>query len=218
MKRLSILFVALTIVCVFVMSAQATSIFINEIHYDNAGGDISEGVEIAGPSDSDLTDWSIVLYNGSDGSSYKTRTLSGIIPNQQDDFGAIFFSINGIQNGAPDGIALVDSGSVVVQFLSYEGTLTAGNGPANGLTSVDIAVAETSSTPVGHSLQLSGAGYVYEDFSWSLSSNNTYGLINAGQVIVPDTGQIAVPEPSSIFLLVSGLIGLAGSRKKLSNL
>ncbi len=34
----------------------------------------------------------------------------------------------------------------------------------------------------------------------------------------PDTGQIAVPEPSSIFLLVSGLIGLAGSRKKLSNL
>ena len=123
MKRLFILIAALTIVCVFVMSVQATSIFINEIHYDNTGGDTGEGVEIAGSSGSDLTDWSIVLYNASGGSSYKTRTLSGIIPNQQDDFGAIFFSISAIQNGPADGIALVDSSNAVVQFLSYEGSV-----------------------------------------------------------------------------------------------
>lgn len=217
MKRLFILFAALTIVCVFAMTAQATSIFINEIHYDNTGGDTNEGVEIAGPSGNDLTGWSIVLYNGSSGSSYNTRTLSGIIPNQQDGFGAIFFSISGIQNGAPDGIALVDSGSIVVQFLSYEGTLAAADGPANGLTSVDIGVSEPG-TPVGDSLQLTGLGYIYEDFTWSSSMASTYNSINTGQVIVPDTGQIVVPEPSTILLLASGLIGLAGFRKKLSNL
>ena len=32
------------------------------------------------------------------------------------------YASNGIQNGSPDGIALVDSSSNVIQFLSYEGT------------------------------------------------------------------------------------------------
>ncbi len=218
MKRLFILFAALTIVCVFVMSVQATSIFINEIHYDNAGGDSGEGVEIAGPSGNDLTGWSIVLYNGSTGLTYDTETLSGVIPNQQNDFGVIYFSISGIQNGAPDGIALVDSGSIVVQFLSYEGTLTAANGPANGLTSADIGVSESSSTSVGDSLQLMGLGYIYEDFTWSSSIASTDGSINTEQVTVLDTGQVVVPEPSSVVLLISGIIGLAWFRKKLSNL
>lgn len=218
MKRLFILFAALTSVCVFVMTAQATSIFINEIHYDNTGSDIGEGVEIAGPSGNDLTGWSIVLYNGSNGLTYNTVTLSGVIPNQQDDFGAIFFSITGIQNGAPDGIALVDSGSIVVQFLSYEGTLAAVDGPANGLTSVDIGVSESSGTSVGDSLQLTGFGYIYEDFTWSSSMTGTYDSINTEQIIVSDTEQVVVPEPSTILLLASGLIGLAGFRKKLSNL
>ena len=218
MKRSFILFAALTIVCAFVMPVQAVSIFINEIHYDNAGGDTGEGVEIAGPSGNDLTGWSVVLYNGSNGLPYYTETLGGVIPNQQDDFGAIFFSMSGIQNGAPDGIALVDSESLVVQFFSYEGVLTAVNGPADGLTSVDIGVSETSSTAVGGSLQLTGTGYVYEDFIWSLSLDSTNGLINTDQVIVPDTGQVVVPEPSTIFLLASGLIGVAAFRKKIANL
>ena len=30
-------------------TAQATSVFINEIHYDNAGGDVGEFIEIAAP-------------------------------------------------------------------------------------------------------------------------------------------------------------------------
>ncbi|NNL70294.1 MAG: hypothetical protein HKO70_10070, partial [Acidimicrobiia bacterium] len=42
--------------------AAGPSVFINEIHYDNASTDTGEAVEIAGPAGTDLTDWSVVLY------------------------------------------------------------------------------------------------------------------------------------------------------------
>jgi hypothetical protein len=65
----------------------------------------------------DLTGWSIIPYNGNGGVSYTpTGTLSGIIPNQSNGFGTVFVSINGLQNGAPDGIALVDNTGKAIQF------------------------------------------------------------------------------------------------------
>lgn len=133
------------------------SVFINEFHYDNVGTDAGEFIELAGPAGVDLTGWSLVLYNGNGGAVYNTIDLSSLsIPDQDDGFGTVVidFPTNGIQNGSPDGFALVDNTGSVVQFLSYEGSFTATNGPANGLTSTDIGVAEGSSTPVGQSLQL----------------------------------------------------------------
>ncbi|RMF54692.1 MAG: T9SS C-terminal target domain-containing protein, partial [Bacteroidetes bacterium] len=88
------------------------------------------------------------------------------------------------QNGAPDGLALVDAGNNVVQFLSYEGSFTAVDGPAAGLTSTDIGVSETGSTPVGYSLQLAGTGSFYEDFAWQAAAPNTFGACNTGQTFV----------------------------------
>ena len=103
------------------------SVFVNEIHYDNTGTDTGEAIEIAGPAGTNLAGWSAVLYNGSVGSPYNTIALTGTIPNQQAGFGTLFFNFptNGLQNGAPDGLALVDAGSVVVEFLSYEGSFVA---------------------------------------------------------------------------------------------
>ncbi|MGB5246149.1 MAG: hypothetical protein WBN34_06345, partial [Woeseia sp.] len=143
----------------FASTAAAQTVFINEIHYDNDGTDSGEAIEVAGPAGTDLTGWSIVLYNGSNGAVYGTTDLSGVITNQQAGFGTVVVSYpsNGIQNGSPDGIALVNAGTVI-QFLSYEGTLTATDGPASGMTSTDIGVAEASTTPVGESLQLTGSG------------------------------------------------------------
>ena len=40
------------------------TVFINEIHYDNTGTDAGEFIEIAGPAGTNLSDYSIVLYNG----------------------------------------------------------------------------------------------------------------------------------------------------------
>ncbi len=45
-------------------AAAQTSVFINEIHYDNTGTDAGESIEVAGPAGTDLTGWTIVLYNG----------------------------------------------------------------------------------------------------------------------------------------------------------
>lgn len=159
----------------------STTVFINEIHYDST--DTGEAIEIAGPAGTDLSDWSLVLYNGINGYKYHTTTLSGLIPDQQDGYGTVVITYpeDSIQDGPPDGMALVDDGGAVIQFLSYEGTFLATNGPAMGMTSTDIGVAESSSTPVGYSLQLSGTGLVYEDFTWNAAAPNTFGAVNTGQ-------------------------------------
>jgi hypothetical protein len=75
--------------------------------------------------------------------------LSGVIPNQLNGYGTLSVAIPGLQNGSPDGIALVDASNKVIQFLSYEGAFKATNGPAIGMTSTDIGIAQTSTETVG---------------------------------------------------------------------
>jgi len=173
----------LSLLLSFRAASAQTTVFFNEIHYDNTGADAGEAIEIAGPAGTDLSNWSIVLYNGSGGASYTTTTLSGTIPNLGGTgFGvvAVNYPANGIQNGSPDGMALVN-GSTVVQFLSYEGAFTATTGPAAGLTSVDIGVSETGSDPAGLSLQLGGTGSTYQNFSWQAAASSTFGAFNNNQ-------------------------------------
>ncbi|MCB0465213.1 MAG: HYR domain-containing protein, partial [Aequorivita sp.] len=163
---------------------QAQAIFINELHYDNTGGDVNEGFEIAGPASTDLTGWKVELYNGSNGTDYGTINLSGTIPDEGAGFGAINFLASGVQNGSPDGLALIDASNTVIQFLSYEGSFAATSGTANGMTSTDIGVSESSSSPIGESLQLIGTGSLYSDFTWSGPTAASPGLINTGQTFV----------------------------------
>ena len=110
----------------------------SELHYDNTGTDAGEAIEVSGPAGTDVNGWSIVLYNGSGGAVYRTDLLAPTIPATCDGRGVLVvnYPVNGIQNGSPDGLALVDAGGAVVEFLSYEGTFTAVGGPANGRLSV----------------------------------------------------------------------------------
>ena len=200
-KHVNKVFSAFTILALMLMalpmqSAQAapTSVFINEIHYDNTGTDSGEAIEVAGPAGTDLTGWSLVLYNGSGGAPYgTTMTFSGTIPDLGGGFGVVVvnYPSNGIQNGSPDGVALVDASSSAVQFLSYEGSFAAVGGPADGMTSTDIGVEEGSSTPVGNSLQLTGTGTNYEDFTWAAEAPNTFGAVNTGQTF--SVSSVSVP-------------------------
>jgi DNA/RNA endonuclease G (NUC1) len=127
----------------------------SEIHYDNGGDDTDEQIEIEGPAQTDLSEWSIVLYDGNTGKAYDTKTLTGItIPATCGDRGVVVLRFATIQNGSPDGFALTHN-TEVVQFLSYEGTFSAVDGPAVGSSSTDIGVAEPTNSSDLSSLQLS---------------------------------------------------------------
>lgn len=181
----------------FSINAQTAGVevFINEIHYDNSGSDQDEGVEIAGPAGIDLSSFTLTAYNGNGGASYNSITLSGTIPDEgSSGYGAVFFAIPGLQNGAPDGIALSDASSNV-QFLSYEGSFVATDGPANGITSSDIGVAEIGSD-IGESLQLTGSGTTYGNFSWSGPTTSSYNSINSGQTFGAAMPSLNIISPS----------------------
>ncbi|AWV08479.1 endonuclease [Marilutibacter maris] len=162
-------------------------VFINEIHYDNDGSDTGEAIEVVASEGESLSGYRIYLYNGSSSSSasvYDNDPLpagSMVACGGNVRIASLSYPSNGIQNGAPDAIALVDGSGALVQFLSYEGTVTAGNGPAAGQTSTALPVSETGSTPVGHSLQLGGSGDGYSDFSWQSAAAQTFGACNNGQ-------------------------------------
>ncbi len=94
---------------------------------------------------------------------------------------------NVLQNG-PDGITLVDAQGQVVQFLSYEGTFLAMDGPAQGLQSTDIVVKEDSATNERASLQLTGTGKRYQEFTWLVAVANTFGQPNLRQRFTVDAG------------------------------
>ncbi len=169
-----------------------SEVFINELHYDNAGTDANEGVEIAGTAGTDLTGWAIAVYNGNGGGLSTSMSpnpvpIPGTIPDETDGMGAVWFAIAGIENGgweqdpATDGIALVDDTNTVIQFLCYEGTFMATAGPATGMTCTDIGVEETFETLATESLQLTGTGCAAADFTWTGPTTSSNGLLNAGQ-------------------------------------
>ncbi len=63
----------------------------------------------------------LVLVNGGDGAEYLRKVLTGSLA-----AGARFVIDVDPQNGAPDGLALVDTGKgVLLDALSYEGAITA---------------------------------------------------------------------------------------------
>lgn len=165
----------------------SSDVFINEFHYDNQGSDQGEFIEVVvgGAFAGSLSDIQIQLYNGNTGSSYgPLHPLTTFTEGTSSPSGHRFFfkDIAGIQNGSPDGIALIVEGSVK-DFLSYEGTFTAVGGPADGMRSSNIGVSQNGATPAGlRSLSLVGSGRDGSDFTWSSPPGNfTKGAINTGQ-------------------------------------
>lgn len=191
------------------VASASANVFINEIHYDNASTDTGEFFEIAGLAGTDLSAYTVQLINGANNTIYDTVSLSGIIDNESNGYGALGFSRAGIQNGSPDGIALLGPNDSI-QFLSYEGVITNFDfgGAIGVVNSTDIGVSEPSSTPVGSSLALVGMGSQFSDFTFAGPSPSSFGSINVGQSFVA-----AVPEPQTYAMFLAGL-GLLGWAKR----
>ncbi|MBQ0811352.1 MAG: ExeM/NucH family extracellular endonuclease [Roseovarius sp.] len=152
---------------------------INEFHYDNAGADVGEFIEVRVAAGSDVSATTLALYNGNGGGLYATLTLPATPASSDGVFDYYVVNAPGLQNGSPDGLALVNGGAVV-EFLSYEGAMTAADGPAAGLTSTDVGGTEPGTTPVGFSLQRN------EDGTWRSPEAETRGAANDGVAPPPD--------------------------------
>jgi len=102
--------------------AGTARLVINEVDYDQVGADAGGFVEIAntGTAAATLDGIALVLVNGGDAAEYGRKTLTGSLA-----AGAKFVIDVDLQNGAPDGVALIDSGKdVLLDALSYEGAIT----------------------------------------------------------------------------------------------
>ncbi len=151
---------------------------INEIHYDDLRMDDGEFVEIRVQNGYDVSDLSLVLYNGKEGLQNMYRIITegpfGFELASSDasyDYYVWNSEMNGIQNGSPDGFALIE-GTQVLEFFSIEGTFVAQDGAAAGMLSTDIGVQEFGDTLEGLSLQRQ------EDDTWIGPIEDTNGYAN----------------------------------------
>ena len=115
---------------------------LNEIDYDQPGFDTGEFVEIvnAGAQRYRLRHVALVFVNGTDSGEYRRVRLSGRLgslrrlvvatPSVTVDPAARVIAMplarDNVQNGAPDGVVLVDTANdVVLDALAYEGSIDA---------------------------------------------------------------------------------------------
>lgn len=200
----------------------SADVFVNEIHYDNADTDANEFIEVVvGPDFAgNISDIDVILYSGenaTNGVTYSTRnladfTLGATVSGYR--FYSFVYPVNGIQNGSRDGWAIYNKTTTqVLQFMSYEGTFAATNGPAAGMTPTNINVTQTGE-PVGlAALGLSGPGEQSSDFTWTKFTNVPYspGQPNQGQQFTspPLLHQgLAIDNVSIVFLTDNDLDGI----------
>ena len=212
-------------------SMASAAVFVNEFHYDDAtsSGDVGERIEVVATAGETLSDYRIVLYNGATPSAAVQYDSDPVPAGSLVTCGGtvriatVSYPTNGLQNGPNDGFALVDGAGNVVQFLSYEGQITASGGAASGKTSVNLPVSESGSTAAGTSLQLSGSGSQYSNFSWQNSATQTFGACNNGQTFsgapantppsvastVPAAGATTFPAAGDLSVVFSEAVNLA---------
>ena len=205
-------FPALLLAALTLMPAIApAAVFINEIHYDDAtsSGDVGERVEIVATAGESLSGYRLYLYNGSTPSAATYYDNDPVPAGSLASCGGsvrvatVAYPSNGIQNGGNDAIALVDAGGTLVQFLSYEGVVTASNGPAAGRSSSNLPVSETGSTAAGTSLQLGGSGSTAASFTWQASATQTFGACNRNQ-------SFSAPNPPPVVTATTPTDGATG--------
>ncbi|WP_137702496.1 Hint domain-containing protein [Marimonas lutisalis] len=122
------------------------------------GGSGQEFVELAVPTGTDTSSYSVVIYDSS-GTVKSTHALGSVVNTEYNQDIYVVDSgegLNDIVTG--DAIAFVDDSGTVLQFLSFNGAIvTATDGPAAGETSTDVGP-----WAFGESYETSDAGASYQ--------------------------------------------------------
>ncbi len=182
---------------------QLDHLIINEIDYDTVGSDNAEFVEIYNNTGAtvDLTPIRLVLINGNGNATYLNLSLAAGGSLQQGQYlvvaNAAFVAPPGvvkvnfakandnIENGAPDGVALVDTSTMtLLDALSYEGPMTMATVTGVGVTSLVegtvLAAKNADSNELPRSLVRFPNGNDKNDAAtdWVLSKNPSPGAAN----------------------------------------
>jgi len=176
MRRIS----TLLLVCFLCMIGDRvmSQIVISEFHYEDVAADNEEieRIEIFAPAGTNLAGYVLTLY-GSNDKEYDTIRLGGTIVGTRmlngRMYGALAFTCNELKN-SKGGIALTDPSELLLDFISYEGVITAKDGLAQNSISEDIGVTETSTTPVNYALWRPNARFS----TFNASLPNTFGEVN----------------------------------------
>jgi hypothetical protein len=192
---------------VLVLSGGGTgtpTLVINEVDYDNVSTDSSEYLELLNPSanTTSLAGLAVVLVNGATNTEYATIDLSPLVSLGPGKYLVIagasvtvptsavkldpVWTQDEIQNGGPDGIAVVDTvKQAVIDAVSYEGSITAATitGFSTPITLVEgqaLDSATADSTTVTMTLCRSPNGQDTNDAltDWKLCSTRTIGVAN----------------------------------------
>ncbi|HLL25503.1 MAG TPA: lamin tail domain-containing protein, partial [Kofleriaceae bacterium] len=173
-----------------------THLVINEVDYDMPAADNAEFIELHNPGTSAVTlaGKQLLLVNGGNGLVYATINLTGSIPAQgylvvggpnvavtapavKLDPG---WTTDKIQNGSPDGVALVDGGTLI-DALSYEGAMTSVSLPG---FAAPVSLVEGTAAPAADSASTSSlcrrqnADTNNATADWAVCATKTPGTAN----------------------------------------
>jgi cytosine/adenosine deaminase-related metal-dependent hydrolase len=175
------------------------ALVINEVDYDQPGPDTVEFVEIYNGTSApvDLSSLALVLVNGSSGDEYDRFSLASagalasggylvvgsaaLLATVPLGTATIDFGNASIQNGSPDGLALVDEGvGEVLDALSYEGEITGAT--INGIGTVDLVEGTaTAAVDAGDGSLIRHPNGVDSDDAasdWAFTTTTTPGVAN----------------------------------------
>ncbi len=164
------------------------------------GTDAAEFIELynGGTAPVDLSQYAVVLVNGSTNAQYLRVALTGMLApgayavvantGVMVPAGVARFMLadNIVQNGAPDGVALINTATMsLVDALSYEGAISAATVPGvTGMvnlvegTALPVSVADSNTAPGSISRLPNGTDSNNAGDDWDFTSTPTPGAAN----------------------------------------
>jgi hypothetical protein len=223
-----------------VLDPSASHAVINEIDYDQGSPDNAEFVEVYNPTTHEIDphDLALSFVNGADSNEYLRVGLGrahcirpgGYVvvrsPGLGVAGGASAIDLSGpdaIQDGAPDGVALIDTSSnTLVDALSYEGSITFASipgfaAPVSLVENTATSAVDTGSGTASLVRAAYGADTDNSAADWAVSStptpgaDNTHGVagappcstFNRPPVIDPPVGNRSVAEHQQLSFTVA---------------